>query len=58
MLPLNVPRVIAADHTSDGVIITCDDNSTVLFPTALLYETMMLHKLPGLPESPEESEPS
>jgi hypothetical protein len=56
MPPAYVPRVLAADHTSDGAIITFDDNSATLFPAALLYETMVLHKLFRFPETPEESD--
>jgi hypothetical protein len=57
MPPAYVPRVLAADHTSDGAIIAFDDNSATLFPAALLYETMVLHRLLRLPEAPDESEP-
>lgn len=56
MLPSPVPRIIGADHATAGVIITFDDKSAVLFPTALLYEAMMLHKLPRVLETAEKSE--
>jgi hypothetical protein len=57
MLPPYVPRVIAADFTSQGVVIIFDDNRAALFPSALLYKTMLLSELPQLPEPAEASGP-
>jgi hypothetical protein len=60
MLPLMqsfyFPRIVAADLTDQGLIVTFDNERAVLFSGPLLYRIMLTHKLSCLPELLEEDD--